>query len=112
MSVRLQLHFGSICVGEIRDAFSSDTTWFGKFEPAIKRKDAEIEDRVGDFIAFSQKWNDRIVADPSNPPDASEFEMFNDLIVSNPWSVVSHDGSSWRNLLAPSFVNPPGRRPA
>src|SRR5205807_1908373 len=38
-AMRFQLCYGLVLVGEIFDAFSSDNTWFGSFQPAPSEHD-------------------------------------------------------------------------
>jgi hypothetical protein len=104
MTNQLQLFCGSIKVGHIHDQFCSDETWFGRFEPSIKKEDGLQENRIMEFIHFSQLWNERVATNPSNPPDASEFDQFNDLIATHPWFVESNDAKCAKIAEAPIFV--------
>ncbi|SRR6266404_1754600 len=104
MANQLYLFCGNIQVGKIHDSFCSDDTWYGRFEPSIKKEDGFQESRIMGFIHFSQLWNERVATNPSDPPDASEFDQFNDLIATRLWSVASHEGKCSRIVDAPVFV--------
>ena len=90
MTNSLQLYYGKVRVGEIADSFASDETWYGKFTASITREDGPLYARILEFIEFCRNWNE-VRSNPGEPPDATGFEGFADMISSNDWAVQSND---------------------
>jgi hypothetical protein len=99
----LQLYYGRIRVGEITNIFPADETWYGKFTASITREDGPLYARILDYIEFCRNWNEQVKSNPSEPPEASDFEKFADMISTDDWSVKSVEGDRFRILDAPNF---------
>ena len=99
-----KLFFDKLLVGEITDPFFSDGTWHGACCLLIDSKQGQTAKRILDYIEFSRDWNRRIAASPSNPPEASEFDRFHDVINSGLWSVEINNRERNRIINAPVFI--------
>jgi hypothetical protein len=102
-STELTLWYGDVLVGHVRDAFCSDATWHGNFDIQLLPDDDEQAPRLIDFIDFCEKWDERLTGDPSNPPDAAEFDRFSDLLTSGLWFVTNAAGETCQIDEAPVF---------
>src|SRR5262245_46104409 len=99
----VDLFYGDIAIGHIRDVFFSDETWYGVFEKAQHSDENPLIRRIFDFISFSEDWNERTERDPNNPPDATEFDRYSDLLTSGSWLTRSAGGDVWHIIEAPMF---------
>jgi hypothetical protein len=103
MASTLELYYGKIRIGEITDSFSTDETWYGRFAGLSTQNESPIYVRIMNFIDFCRDWNVRVKRDTANPPDASEFDKFADLVSTDNWSVKSPSGSGYKLVEAPNF---------
>jgi hypothetical protein len=103
MATVLRLYYGDLLVGRITDAFASDDTWFGICELVLNRGSGPREDRVLQFIQFSEEWHARLKASPLNPPDAFEFRQFSELTATGVWNVRPDNGDVASEIDAPVF---------
>jgi len=94
------LQYGPLAVGSVVDAFESDDTWFGVFQPAPA--DSPLNSRIQAFVAFSKEWHSRLEA--GLDPCASEFDSFRDVLKSGLWHAIASDGSVHGISEAPVFV--------
>jgi hypothetical protein len=105
-AAELTLWHGDVLLGTIRDAFVDDDTWFGVFAQVDGPYDNEALCRPVAFIAFCRNWNEREEASNergSPPPDAAEFDQYDDLINSPFWSVRGEAEQVKRVSGAPVF---------
>jgi hypothetical protein len=101
---RLRLYFGAVLVGEIRDAFCDQGTWFGEFRPALTGEAGGTGRRLRDFIAFCMDGNARVSDD--RPHDVSEYDAFGDLIGPGLWQTRTSEGVIMAIQDAPNFYAP------
>jgi hypothetical protein len=99
----LSLWYGTMLVGQIKEAFSSDATWHGVFEPQVDPADGPVARRVWEFIEFCERWNDRVRASPEEPPDATEFDRYTDVLKSGLWRTKDALGQENQIAEAPVF---------
>jgi hypothetical protein len=92
-------------IGHIRDVHFSDDTWYGSFEGAPRSQESPLLARILDFISFSEDWNGRVERNPANPPDASEFGRYSDLLTSGLWFTRSPQGDASHIAEAPVFFS-------
>ena len=95
---------GATQVGHVSDAFESDATWYGNLEVTLRRGSAAPTDRILDFVAFSQDWNERALSQRENPPEPADFGAFEDLIADGLWTVSHASGNRHRIAEAPVFL--------
>jgi hypothetical protein len=98
----LVLAYGAMTVGYIDDAFESDATWFGMFKKAVSPDGGVLQRRLSEFIDFCVDWNARTKDNP-DPPAASEFDRYSDLLTSGLWTTTNADGQVRKLLDAPVF---------
>jgi hypothetical protein len=104
MGSSLRLYLDDLHVADIQDAICISNTWFGFYQSVIEKDaTAGLVRRILEFVEFSKDWNRRIKEQPEAPPDASEFDQFNDLIKSSRWSVESGEGKRSKIFEAPLF---------
>jgi len=96
------LWYGDILVGSVEDAFCSDDTWFGDFTIAPTTAAGPLEERIREFVQFSESWHRRLKE--SGDVDAVEFERFDDLNSSGLWHADPVAGPALRISEAPVFV--------
>jgi hypothetical protein len=99
----LSLWYGETQVGMVHDAFTSDATWYGTFECFVDPRASVVGDRLVSFIKFCQDWCARSKEDPQDPPDASEFDQFSDIIESGRWFAKTLAGEKLLIEKAPVF---------
>ncbi|HWB04472.1 MAG TPA: hypothetical protein VG796_15700 [Verrucomicrobiales bacterium] len=99
--MNLQLYYDRILVGDIMEAFCHQDTWFGTFKQSFFSQADDTGQRIGEFIAFCQVWNERCKT--SENPDASEFDQFGDLLTSQRWFTKGSEGTSSEIDQAPNF---------
>jgi hypothetical protein len=99
----LDLYYGDCVIGHIRDVFYSDETWYGMFEKVRHSHENPLVDRILEFISFSEDWNGRVERNPQEPPDASAFGRYSDLLTSGLWLARSAEGDVWHIAEAPVF---------
>jgi hypothetical protein len=102
-TTELLLWYGAMKVGRIPDAFATDATWYGTLERTINAADGPLATRLIEFMEFCIRWNERSTADPDHPPDAAEFDRFNDVIKSGLWSTQTKEGVKQPVTEAPVF---------
>lgn len=91
-------------VGDIDDPFFSDGTWYGSLTLRIGEAGNPPARRILEFISFSEEWNEATSRDLDDPPDASEFDRFSDLIQDGLWRAKCADGTERPIAAAPVFV--------
>jgi hypothetical protein len=96
----LNLWYGDVLVGRVRDAFLSDGTWFGSLELAIRPDGGELPRRLLEFIRFCEDWNERVRDDSA---DVAEFAAYSDLVGSRLWATTDSAGRRTRIAEAPVF---------
>ena len=99
----VQLYYGSVVVGEIASPFEHQGTWFGNLTPRLSVGGSEIELALAEFIAFSERWHERLKA--GDNPDAAEFDAFGQLVRSDLWAIVDERGTRRRLDTCPVFVD-------
>lgn len=99
----LELYYGATKVGVIKSPYVCDRTGYGLFELTLSPH-GPLQRRIIDFIRFSEEWHERLEANPSNPPDAAEFDDYNDLVYGKSWSLRSSDGNTSQLPVSPVFV--------
>lgn len=104
-SSNMTLWYGNVLIGRISDTFFSDDTWYGILERLVHPDDGEFSHRLVSFIDFCKDWNERILNDPADPPDASEFDQYSDILKSGLWVVRDSAGETTRIAEAPVFFN-------
>jgi hypothetical protein len=55
------------------------------------------------LIFFCQDWDERTKKFPHSTPSATEFDQYNDLILSDLWQMRSSDGRVWSRLAGAPF---------
>jgi hypothetical protein len=99
----VELCYDGQVIGRISDVFFSDETWFGSFHASPEGGENKLVERITRFIDFCQDWNYRVESNPNDPPDASEFEKYSDVLKSGLWCVKSPQGNVWQITEAPVF---------
>lgn len=94
------LWYRDVLVGHVRDAFLSEGTWFGRFEPAFRPDDGGLPGRLREYVRFCENWNERQLAGLG---DVEEFERYADVITSGLWETEDAAGERRRVLDAPVF---------
>jgi len=97
----LKLRFSSLLVGEIKDAFCSEDTWYGIFHQAADASPDSTLQRLREYIAFSEEWHTRLKAE--QPHTAEEWDAFRDVYESPLWHTVADDGTI-NPICGPVFV--------
>lgn len=92
-------------VGFVKEPFLNDDTWYGIFETVIVEPEVDFEKSVLYFIDFSKDWNYKLTLNNENPPDASEFDQFNDFINNCVWSIEKNEGNHYKISKAPIFYD-------
>lgn len=82
-SLELRLLFDDHLVGTVRDAYFSDNTWFGEFEPAATLYSDPLLQRIRDYYEFSKSWHERFHAGAEPAP--AEFRAFRSVTESKKW---------------------------
>jgi hypothetical protein len=101
-----KLKYGDAVLGNIEDAFVSDETWYGTFHISLLKGSTDIECRLIEFITFCKEWHKRLSTGQKH--DASEFDLFNDILHSGLWvaaPVTPSDGTIHKIYEAPIFVD-------
>src|SRR5258708_31145717 len=99
--VNLQLWYGRILVADLLNVIVHQGTWFGLYRLLITRKQGKQETRLCDFVAFCEKWHQRLKK--GKDPDAAEFDQFKDVIYSGLWRVPFPDGNEMTIPEGPTF---------
>jgi hypothetical protein len=90
-------------VGRIDDAFVSDGTWHGKLALTKKIQDAQVFERLLEFIAFCENWNERLATGAKANRD--DFKAFADIIETQLWETTMENGRRSRVSDAPNFFS-------
>jgi hypothetical protein len=98
----IELRYGQIHIGTITDEFLSDGTWFGRFQEAAVPDPSPLHERLHDYIAFSVEWHERLRSDL--PADATEFDLFGEIISSGEWQMLALGCGVARLAEAPVFI--------
>jgi len=101
MSANLRLYYGDVAVGQIKNPFYSDGTWYGTLELEVGPPGCELEHRIHDYILFVEDWNERVRR--NDQADASEFDRYSDLVKSGLWFTKNDEGGVSRIMEAPVF---------
>jgi hypothetical protein len=102
----LNLYYGPEMIGHVTDVFFSDQTWYGIFERGTHASSNNpVIRRVLEFISFCVDWNERTANNQNNPPDASEFDRYSDLVNSDLWHMRNPQGDVWHLDEAPVFFS-------
>ena len=97
----LVLLYGDLVIGPIKKVFCNDETWHGILNITLNSSDGILAERVLNFIAFCEKWNERNLS--AQPPAASEFDIYDDIVNSASWETKVMNGEKRRLDGAPVF---------
>lgn len=92
--MEVQLWFERELVAIVTDVFSSDGTWYGRLGPVRDSGATQLQRRIQEFIEFSVAWNRQLEEHPEIAGDPSDYSVYDDLIGSGKWHVVSGETSS------------------
>jgi hypothetical protein len=98
------LWYKDLLVGTVSEAFYSDGTWFASFQRTIAPEANDLARRLHDYILFCMQWHARPQGCVTDPPEASEFDKYSDIIESGLWTVEAPDGGRFRITQAPVFM--------
>jgi hypothetical protein len=101
MADNLQLYYGDTSVGQIKNAFCTDETWYGTLDLGVSGPDRWLVRRIESYISFVTDWNERLRRD--DPADPSEFDEYSDLIKSGLWFTKDRYGAVAHIREAPVF---------
>jgi len=101
----LNLWYATILVGRIRNAFTSENTWYGDFELTVDPGSGTLAARLVEFIDVSTTFYDSDPNAPDAPDPVAEFDRFSDLVYSGSWHVETPSGQKRSILGAPAFFD-------
>jgi len=102
-NMQFSLWFKDHLVGNIDDCFLSDKVWYGRFVPESQAQPSAISQRVAEFAAFCESWNEQ-VRDGNDDADESQFEQFDDVVCDGCWLVKDRNSSMQMQIEdAPMF---------
>jgi hypothetical protein len=93
-----ELFFLDVLVARLANVFISDDVYYAVPERYVSEARLDLVQRLASFIRFSIEWNER--CESTNPPNASEFDAFGDLIGPGKWRVI------WANASVPILDAP------
>ncbi len=99
----LTLWYDNVLIGHVTGTYYSDETWWGILIRVVHADDGELGQRLLSFIYFCEDWNERYARDPANPPSATEFDSYSDVLKSGLWFVRNANGEQLRIGEAPLF---------
>ena len=109
MSEYLQLWYGPLQVGIVRDAYHTDLNWYGELELTVSPHISPLAGRLLAFITFCVQWHERLDAanntsdaEKTEPPDPSEFDEYNDMVESDHWATKTLNGTT-QTIESPVF---------
>lgn len=89
-SLELQLWYGDKLVADLHQVFPHQGTWFATYELKIARGEGALQDRLLEYIAFTDDFNRRIAQGQDH--DFEEFDRFGDIADADSWRVPRPDG--------------------
>src|SRR5262245_26560713 len=90
-----------VLIGQITDPYYSDYTWWGVLKRIAQPDDGELATLLLSFIDFCEDWNERTRMNPTNPPGAAEFDLYDDLLKSGLWVASNAQGEQQQIDIAP-----------
>ena len=100
----VQLFCDEYLVAIVKDVSFSDYTYYGRYQSVLVA-DNKAKQRLLEFVEFSENWHQRYKDNPSDPPDTSECNLYQDLFEAGRWSVKFPDGKVSTLTIAPSFAD-------
>ena len=97
------LWYGTTFLGRIRDAFMSDATWFGIFEPKFDPTNNQLVRWLADFIEFSEEFYEHDPDSEDSPDPVTQFKRFSDVTETGQWSVQTSAGDKHSLLVFPTI---------
>jgi hypothetical protein len=89
-SLELQLWYGDVLVADLHQVFPHQGTWFAPYELKIAPGDGALQDRLLEYIAFTDDFNCRIAQGKYH--DFAEFDDFGAIADAGSWKVPRPDG--------------------
>jgi hypothetical protein len=99
----MELLFGSLVVGEIKNDVYSDQTWFGTIILSRSLRETDAGRRLMAYKRFSEKWNARLRANQDTPPDSCEWDAWADILKSPDWWLRKSQDGTLIHVNAPIF---------
>jgi len=90
--LELQLWYGDLLVAELHQVFPHQGTWFATYELKIAAGEGELQDRLLEYIAFSEDFVRRI--GDGEEHDFAEFDRFGAIAETDSWRVPRPDVGS------------------
>jgi hypothetical protein len=88
--LELQLWFGDVLVADLHQVFPHQGTWFAPYELKISQGQGTLQDRLLEYIAFTDDFNRRLAEGLDH--DFEEFDSFGAIANATSWTVPRPDG--------------------
>lgn len=90
--LELQLWYGDMLVADLHQMFPHQGTWFATYDLKIAPGQGALQDRVLEYIAFSEDFHGRM--ERGEDHDHAEFDRFGPVADTCSWRVPSPDGDA------------------
>jgi hypothetical protein len=101
--LELQLWYGDVLVADLHQVFPHQGTWFGAYELKIAPGERALQDRLLEYIAFTEDFNRRIAQGQDH--DFAEFDGFGAIADAGSWRVPRPDGGTMPMAERMSFID-------
>jgi hypothetical protein len=89
-ALELELWYGDVLVAELHQAFPHQGTWFAVYKLKIAPGEGALQERLLEYIAFTQDFNRRIAE--GHDHDFAEFDRFGSFAGAGCWKIPRPDG--------------------
>jgi hypothetical protein len=87
--LELQLWYAEVLVADLHQVFPHQGTWFATYELKIGPGEGALQDRLLEYIAFTEDFNNRIAKGEDH--DFDEFDQFGPITEASSWKVPRPD---------------------
>jgi hypothetical protein len=92
LPLELRLRYDDLLVAQLHQVFPHQGTWFALYELKIARGEGALQDRLLEYIAFSEDFDRRISQGQDH--DFAEFDRFGPIADAGSWRVPRPDGGA------------------
>jgi hypothetical protein len=90
--LELQLWYGDVLVADLHEVFPHQGTWFAPYDLKISPGEGAMQDRLLEYIAFSEDFDRRIAQGQDH--DFTEFDRYGPIADTGSWRVPRPDGGT------------------
>src|SRR5262245_1232813 len=92
LPLELQLWYGDVLVADLHEVFPHQGTWFAPYDLKISPGEGALQDRLLEYIAFSEDFDRRIAQEQYH--EFAEFDRYGPIADTGSWRVPRPDGGA------------------